>query len=516
MSPERFFQPECRVIFLEILGNTYVQINYYENNCIVLYISRVLEAVDIPELNHLQDCVVFPTEGERPHADEQSGGDLDGDIFFITWNENLIPKGPNPKSEEYPAATARPDTEITFEKMAKYFSIQNKGMQITGKLDTLYRQWADAKGSNSSQCDRIGKLFGRAIDAQKSGENVQIPDDLCSPPTPSEEKKYVWQKMEHEAKAFKQRLLKCREEKVLTNLSKEEISLGFVMNLIHNENGSLTEYQKFALALQYLGADFYVEDFLDNFQINFAMFSCPEKTAAIDLGIPVSIVTNALTQSTILSIKHLEFFNLLHPNQWGFYYQSENGKIDLSRLSKALTSHTSSLLCIRMPNEVTIVIQIDCKMEEGTENVLKAGTVRSYFISEKFGLQRDVNFKEKDLYYDLVEDRLQIYRERKLVNTFVFIKRDSVIKNKKILKLDDSEMVDMLSIDLTTFQGNLIRANANTRHPTINKTQIVDIEVFGINKDDPAYPDVIIGNAFEDEDFEGLGKWKEMLLTIYF
>lgn len=35
--------------------------------------------------------MVFPQKGNRPHADETSGSDLDGDLYFVTWNENLIP-----------------------------------------------------------------------------------------------------------------------------------------------------------------------------------------------------------------------------------------------------------------------------------------------------------------------------------------------------------------------------------------------------------------------------------------
>lgn len=64
-----------------------------KNPCLHPGDIRILEAVDAPGLHHLYDCLVFPQNGERPHTNEASGSDLDGDLYFVTWDEKLVPPG---------------------------------------------------------------------------------------------------------------------------------------------------------------------------------------------------------------------------------------------------------------------------------------------------------------------------------------------------------------------------------------------------------------------------------------
>lgn len=53
---------------------------------------RVVEAVDVPALRHIRDVVVFPLHGSRDIPSMCSGGDLDGDDFFVIWDQNLLPQ----------------------------------------------------------------------------------------------------------------------------------------------------------------------------------------------------------------------------------------------------------------------------------------------------------------------------------------------------------------------------------------------------------------------------------------
>ncbi len=91
---------------------------------------RVVEAVDVPALRHLRDVVVFPRKGDRDLPGMCSGGDLDGDDFFVIWNKTLIP----PESEwNYPPMDFTPPPvsqvdgrQVTLRDMCAFFVIYMK------------------------------------------------------------------------------------------------------------------------------------------------------------------------------------------------------------------------------------------------------------------------------------------------------------------------------------------------------------------------------------------------------
>ncbi|KAF2995257.1 hypothetical protein E8E13_003603 [Curvularia kusanoi] len=65
-----------------------------------------VRATVLPELSHLVDLVVFPSKGQFPLAGKLQGGDYDGDIFWLCWEEELVAPFRNA-----PAPMTSPDPE---------------------------------------------------------------------------------------------------------------------------------------------------------------------------------------------------------------------------------------------------------------------------------------------------------------------------------------------------------------------------------------------------------------------
>eukprot|EP00268_Persea_americana_P039525 TRINITY_DN3910_c0_g1_i4.p1 TRINITY_DN3910_c0_g1~~TRINITY_DN3910_c0_g1_i4.p1 ORF type:complete len:164 (+),score=22.72 TRINITY_DN3910_c0_g1_i4:38-493(+) len=91
-----------------------------KNPCLHPGDIRVLQAVYNPELEDtgLIDCVIFPQKGARPHPNECSGGDLDGDLYFVCWDENLIPSKTDTPMDYIARNPRLMDQEVTLEVLA--------------------------------------------------------------------------------------------------------------------------------------------------------------------------------------------------------------------------------------------------------------------------------------------------------------------------------------------------------------------------------------------------------------
>ncbi|XP_042496044.1 probable RNA-dependent RNA polymerase 1 isoform X2 [Macadamia integrifolia] len=147
-----------------------------KNPCLHPGDVRVLDAIDVPELYHMVDCIVFPQKGVRPHPNECSGSDLDGDLYFVSWDPALIPPRQSKPMEYDPAATKTLDHDVTIEEVEQYFTdyIVNESLGIISNAHLVFAD-KEPKMAESDNCIELAKLSSIAVDFPKTGVTAEIP-----------------------------------------------------------------------------------------------------------------------------------------------------------------------------------------------------------------------------------------------------------------------------------------------------------------------------------------------------
>ncbi|KAK9742248.1 hypothetical protein RND81_03G158700 [Saponaria officinalis] len=152
-----------------------------KNPCLHPGDIRVLEAVDAPGLHHLYDCVVFPQKGDRPHTDEASGSDLDGDLYFVAWDPWLIPPSKQswPPMEYTPAAVKELPRQVSHLDIIEFFT-KNMVNENLGVICSAHVVHADSSsyGALDENCLRLAELAALAVDFPKTGKVVTMPNEL--------------------------------------------------------------------------------------------------------------------------------------------------------------------------------------------------------------------------------------------------------------------------------------------------------------------------------------------------
>ncbi|KAK8937273.1 putative RNA-dependent RNA polymerase SHL2 [Platanthera zijinensis] len=152
-----------------------------KNPCLHPGDVRVLEAVDVPELHHLVDCLVFPQKGDRPHPNEASGSDLDGDLYFVTWEPSLIP--PSKRSwipmDYKPGESKLQPRDVTHQDIIDFF-VKNIVSENLGVICNAHVVHADlsAYGAMDDKCILLAELAATAVDFPKTGIQVNMPFSL--------------------------------------------------------------------------------------------------------------------------------------------------------------------------------------------------------------------------------------------------------------------------------------------------------------------------------------------------
>mmetsp|Transcript_21088 Transcript_21088/g.29567 ORF Transcript_21088/g.29567 Transcript_21088/m.29567 type:complete len:579 (-) Transcript_21088:47-1783(-) len=138
---------------------------------------RNLEAIDVPRLHHLCNVVVFPAVGPRPHPNECSGSDLDGDIYWLTWDSDLLPNHVEPM--DYTASKPTEVESVSMDHIKEFFVNYIKNDNL-GTIANAHLAWADSspQGVCDPACLRLAALHSIAVDFPKTGVPAVMDLDL--------------------------------------------------------------------------------------------------------------------------------------------------------------------------------------------------------------------------------------------------------------------------------------------------------------------------------------------------
>uniref|UniRef100_A0A0R3RI61 RNA-directed RNA polymerase n=1 Tax=Elaeophora elaphi TaxID=1147741 RepID=A0A0R3RI61_9BILA len=141
-----------------------------KNPSIVAGDVRVFDAVDLAELRHLIDVVVFPQHGPRPHTDEMAGSDLDGDEYSVVWDDQLL-FDHNEEPMDFSKLVRAPDVleEDEVVREMRRFYVEYIVQDSIGVIANSFLVNSDIFGIGSDVCKAIAEKHSQSVDFPKTG-----------------------------------------------------------------------------------------------------------------------------------------------------------------------------------------------------------------------------------------------------------------------------------------------------------------------------------------------------------
>jgi hypothetical protein len=155
-----------------------------------------VQAVFKTELDHLVDVIVFPTKGRIPLAGKLQGGDYDGDMYWVCWENRLVERFRNA-----PAPVEQPDPKnyrIKVDNRAMKDVMKNEIREISvleyqreandfrfqptflGRCTNLHEKLCYDKGCiDSPETNACANLHDLLVDSTKNGYRFSAEDYLA-------------------------------------------------------------------------------------------------------------------------------------------------------------------------------------------------------------------------------------------------------------------------------------------------------------------------------------------------
>lgn len=138
---------------------------------------QIANAVDVSRdspLRKLHNCVVFSQCGNRDLPSMLSGGDLDGDLYNVIYDDTLTPKIVTAPADYPRAKEVLLDRPAVRDDIIDFFVDFMKQDQL-GRIATIHQALADQHpmGTFHEQCLDLAELHSLAVDFSKSGNPVR-------------------------------------------------------------------------------------------------------------------------------------------------------------------------------------------------------------------------------------------------------------------------------------------------------------------------------------------------------
>ena len=138
---------------------------------------QIVTAVDVPlnsPLRSVHNCVVFSSKGDRDLPSQLSGGDLDGDLYHVIYDDSLMPTKWSAPASYASAPPIDIGREVLRSDMTDFFIKFMENDQL-GRLSTLHQTLADQKpgGVFDPDCILLAEMCSTAVDFSKTGIPVR-------------------------------------------------------------------------------------------------------------------------------------------------------------------------------------------------------------------------------------------------------------------------------------------------------------------------------------------------------
>ncbi|KAJ7446567.1 RNA-directed RNA polymerase [Mycena latifolia] len=390
-----------------------------------------LRAVHRPELSHLVDCIVFAgvaKPGHKAAPSMSSGGDLDGDKYFVCWDPDLVPTTIF-ESYDYPSNKEPVAKSVTRTDLANHFaSYNNAGL---ARVATLHAKWVrgSSLGALSPECQELNALHSQSVD----GAAIKIPERLTTPPAPADgEDAFIINKLAASAREFADNFTQSNRSNIVAAPDDPTVGKQLLSRLMQSSQNSLSEYELFTLAFSLsrklrLSQD----EFLPYLKyLDFGALTTAQKYAishALDLDDKYDeypFIWNSLIRSDILTPRDLYERSLNQPFSLQRLYSSKINGLGsfFYYLRMATNDFTRKLLILKTDDRfsVGIFMRGDLPWDEDPEvaqNVVVCSFMKN--TSSNFSSYRPCTSGYR---LHCSDTNFQLY-DKNRANTFIFMTR---------------------------------------------------------------------------------------------